>query len=110
MTKYVKRLGFVYKKPKCVPAKADARLQKRFARNVLGPLMRAANADQPLYFVDAAHPAYTGRPAHGWMRKGERCELSKATTAASTSISTAHCAGMTARSFSFKSKRSRRRP
>jgi transposase len=75
MTKYVKRLGFVYKKPKCVPAKADALLQKRFARNVLLPLMRAANANQPLYFVDATHPAYTGRPAHGWMRKGERCEL-----------------------------------
>jgi transposase len=75
MTKCVKRLGFVYKKPKCVPAKADAQVQKRFARNVLRPLMRAANADQPLYFVDATHPAYTARPAYGWMRRGEVCEL-----------------------------------
>ncbi len=75
MTKCVKRLGFVYKKPKCVPAKADARVQRRFARNVLLPLMRAANADRPLYFADATHPAYAGRPAHGWMRKDERCEL-----------------------------------
>jgi transposase len=75
MTKCVKRLGFVYKKPKCVPAKADAGVQKRFVRKVLLPLMRAANARQPLYFVDATHPAYAGRPAYGWMLKGERCEL-----------------------------------
>lgn len=75
MTKCVKRLGFVYKKPKCVPAKADAQVQKRFARNVLRPLMRAASADQPLYFADATHPAYAGRPAYGWMRCDEPCEL-----------------------------------
>lgn len=75
MTKCVKRLGFVYKKPKCVPAKADAQVQKRFARNVLRPLMRAANANQPLYFVDATHPAYAGRPAYGWMHGDKTCEL-----------------------------------
>ena len=28
MTKLQKRLGFVYKKPKCVPAKADAAVQR----------------------------------------------------------------------------------
>ncbi len=69
MTKPLKRLGFVHNKPKCVPAKADEAAQRRFVAETLAPAMRAAGADRPLYFVDATHPAHTGRPAHGWMRK-----------------------------------------
>ena len=46
------------------------RTMGEIARNVLLPLMRAANVDRPLYFVDATHPADAGRPASGWMRKG----------------------------------------
>ena len=30
-----------------------------------------ADPDQPLYFVDATHPAYDAHPACGWMRRGE---------------------------------------
>jgi transposase len=75
MTKVLKRLGFVHKKPKCVPAKADEAAQRAFVAETLLPLMAAANEDSPLYFVDATHPAYTGRPAHGWMRKGLTREL-----------------------------------
>jgi transposase len=75
MTKVLKRLGFVHKKPKCVPAKADEAAQRRFVAETLLPLMQAANDDRPLYFVDATHPAHTGRPAHGWMRKGATREL-----------------------------------
>lgn len=75
MSKVLKRLGFVHKKPKCVPAKADEAAQRRFVEDTLLPLMRAANDDKPLYFVDATHPAHTGRPAHGWMRKGLTREL-----------------------------------
>lgn len=75
MTRLLKRLGFVHKKPKCVPAKADEAAQRRFVEQTLRPLMQAANQDSPLYFVDATHPAYTGRPAHGWMRKGITREL-----------------------------------
>jgi len=75
MTKLLKRLGFVYKKPKCVPAKADAEEQQRFVEEVLDPLMEEAGEEAPLYFVDATHPAHTGRPAHGWIRKGAVREL-----------------------------------
>ena len=75
MTKLLKRLGFVHKKPKCVPAKADAAVQRRFVAETLAPLMQAASEACPLYFADATHPAYTGRPAHGWMRKGATREL-----------------------------------
>jgi transposase len=75
MTKLLKRLGFVHKKPKCVPAKADDTVQRQFAAETLRPLMEAASEALPLYFVDAVHPAYTGRPAHGWMRRGTTREL-----------------------------------
>lgn len=75
MSKVLKRLGFVHKKPKCVPAKADEAAQRRFVAQTLAPLMAAASEDSPLYFVDATHPAHTGRPAHGWMRKGVTREL-----------------------------------
>src|ERR1700761_5372393 len=75
MTKLLKRLGFVYKKPKCVPAKADARVQEQFATEVLLPRMAQAGPDRPLYFVDGMHPAYTGHPAFGWIRRGVDREL-----------------------------------
>jgi transposase len=75
MTKLLKRLGFVHKKPKCVPAKADERVQREFVARTLLPLMQAANNDAPIYFVDATHPMYSGRAACGWMRKGAAREL-----------------------------------
>jgi transposase len=75
MAKLLNRLGFVYKMPKSVPAKADAETQRRFVEATLAPLMAAADADKPLYFVDATHPSYTAHPGHGWIRKGETREL-----------------------------------
>jgi transposase len=75
MTKLLKRLGFVYKKPKCVPAKADAAVQEQFATQTLLPLMAQASAENPLYFVDGMHPSYTGHPAFGWIRRGVTREL-----------------------------------
>jgi hypothetical protein len=56
-------LGFVYKKAKCVPAKADAAVQEKFATETLLPLMAQAGPNNPLYFVDDIHPADTGQPA-----------------------------------------------
>lgn len=80
MSKLLKRLGFVHKKPKNVPAKnvpakADAALQRQFVAETLKPLMDAAEPGCPVYFVDATHPSYTGRPAHGWIRRGRSVEL-----------------------------------
>ena len=75
MTKLLKRLDFVYKKPKCVPAKADAVVQEQFAKETLLPLMAQANADHPLYFVDGMHPSYTAHPGFGWIRRGVTREL-----------------------------------
>ena len=64
-TKLLKRLGFVYKLPKCVPAKADAAVQRQFIEQTLAPLMAAADSENPLYFVDATHPSDTAHPSHG---------------------------------------------
>jgi transposase len=75
MAKLLNRLGFVYKMPKCVPAKADAEAQQSFVETTLAPLMAQANDDTPLYFVDATHPSYTAHPSHGWIRKGQTREL-----------------------------------
>lgn len=75
MAKVLKRLGFVYKMPKKMPAKADADAQRTFVEETLGPLMKAANDDMPLYFVDGTHPSYTAHAAYGWIRKGETREL-----------------------------------
>jgi transposase len=73
MAKLLGRIGFVWKRPKCVPAKADAAAQRAFLADTLAPLMAraAAEPDQPLYFVDATHPAYDAHPACGWIRRGE---------------------------------------
>jgi len=75
MAKLLNRLGFVYKMPKKVPAKADEAVQRQFVAEVLGPAMAAANDDAPLYFADGTHPSYTAHAAHGWIRKGETREL-----------------------------------
>ena len=71
----LKRLGFVYKMPKKVPAKANEDVQRTFVEETLGPRMRTANDDTPLYFVDGTHPSYTAHAAFGWIRKGETREL-----------------------------------
>lgn len=75
MSKCLKRIGFCYKKPKTVPAKADEAKQAAFLKETLLPLMAAASDEKPLYFIDATHPAYTGHPAFGWIRKGVTKEL-----------------------------------
>jgi len=75
MTKLLKRLGCVYKKPKCVPAKADAAVQQQFHDETLLPLMQKAGPGHPLYFVDGMHPSYTGHPAYGWIKRGVDREL-----------------------------------
>ena len=77
MARLLGRLGYVWKRPKVVPAKADAAAQRAFLDGVLLPLMAEAEADPatPLLFVDATHPAYDAHPASGWIRRGERAVL-----------------------------------
>lgn len=67
-------LGFVYKKPKHVPGKANSEAQKEFVKR-FEELMAKKPHDAPLYFTDATHPTHNSTPAYGWIRRGKEKEL-----------------------------------
>ena len=65
MTSLMHRIGFSYKKPKGVPAKADAEKQEEFLRKY-----RGSKAHGPVYFGDSTHPMLGPVLSSGWIRKG----------------------------------------
>ncbi|NRA68105.1 MAG: IS630 family transposase [Pseudobacteriovorax sp.] len=70
MTSLLHRLGFSYKKPKGVPAKADADSQRQFLRRY-----RGAKVHGPVYFADSTHPMLNPILASGWIKKGEEFSI-----------------------------------
>lgn len=68
-TKLLHRLGFVYKKPKLVPAKADVVKQQQFLDEYFKLKSELEENDQ-IYFLDATHPTHNTRPSYGWILKG----------------------------------------
>jgi len=78
ITKLLHRLGFTYKKPKLVGAKADAKLQQQFLDNYLTLKQELGEQDQ-IYFLDATHPQHNTRATYGWILKG-RDRLIKSNT------------------------------
>jgi transposase len=70
MTSLLHRLGFSYKKPKGVPAKADADSQRHFLRRY-----RGAKTHGPVYFADSTHPMLNPVLASGWIKKGEEFSI-----------------------------------
>lgn len=71
MTKFLKRIGCSYRKPKRLPAKADRAAQETFLKETLEPLVAQASNDTPLYFIDAVHAQHNSVPDYGWFLKGE---------------------------------------
>lgn len=69
------RLGFVYKKTKQVPGKADAAAQKKFLEEVYTKLKAEMKADDKLYFLDGVHPQHNSMSAYGWLEKGKTKEI-----------------------------------
>ena len=69
------RLGFVYKKTKQVPGKADAEAQEKFIQEVYKKLKAEMKADDKLYFVDGVHPQHNSMSAYGWLEKGKTKEI-----------------------------------
>ena len=67
--KLLKRLGFIYKKPKTLPAVANEAAQQTFI-DFYETLGRTLPEDEAIYFADAVHPEYQTRPSYGWMKKG----------------------------------------
>lgn len=74
MTKLLHRLGFVYKKTKQVPGKADAEAQEEFVREYEKLKKSLKNSDK-IYFADGTHPRHNSVTGYGWIKKGEVMEI-----------------------------------
>jgi transposase len=68
------RLGFVYKKTKPVPGKADPAKQKAFLE-AYHQLKDEKGPHDRIYFMDGAHPNHNAMPAYGWIAKGVTKEI-----------------------------------
>ena len=67
--KLLARLGFVYRKPKCLPRVASAEQQAAFI-DMYERLLNGLGADEAVYFADAVHPEYQTKPSYGWVKAG----------------------------------------
>ena len=74
LTELLHRLGYVYKKPKLVPGKADAKAQEEFIASYR-ELKETKGATDPIYFMDGTHPQHNSVVAYGWIKKGTTKEL-----------------------------------
>lgn len=74
MTQLLHRLGYVYKKPKLIPGKADADRQRAFVEQYQA--LKAEKApDDPIYFMDATHPHHNPIAGYGWIKRGQAHEI-----------------------------------
>jgi transposase len=85
MTNWLHRNGFSYKKPKGVPAKADAQKQEDFVEDYFKLLEQVSEQD-PVVFLDSVHPTMATKITHGWIKKGE--DKAIATVASRTRVNT----------------------
>jgi transposase len=74
MVKVLRRLGFVYKKTKHVPSKADVERQKAFLAE-FESFMAEKGEDTLVFFNDGVHPQHNTRPEHGWILKGDEFSM-----------------------------------
>lgn len=70
MTQYLHRQGFVYKKTKQIPGKADKEKQEVFIEQYKG-LKESKSKEDRIYFLDATHPRHNSRVSYGWIYKGD---------------------------------------
>lgn len=69
MTKWLHQHKFSYKQPKAVPAKADVAKQEEFIEKYLN-LVADTPLDEPILFMDSAHPTMATKVSCGWIKKG----------------------------------------
>lgn len=74
MTFWLKAQGFSYKKPRAVPAKADAKQQEVFIKEY-EELMRKLPQEESVLFCDGVHPTMQTKITYGWIRKGQNKEI-----------------------------------
>lgn len=69
MAKWLKEHKFSYKHPKNVPAKADLAKQEEFIEKYLSSVADTP-ANEPILFMDSAHPTMATKVVCGWIKKG----------------------------------------
>ena len=74
MNNLLHRLGFVYKKPKQVPGKADKKRQEEFIKTY-EELKTTKDKNDRIWFLDGVHPRHNAMPAYGWILKGKEKQL-----------------------------------
>lgn len=75
LVKLLHSIGFVYKKTKRIPGKADAEKQQAFLEEVYEATKAVMRPDDQLYFADGVHPQYNVEVAYGWIEKGTEKEV-----------------------------------
>ena len=70
MTALLHRLGYVYKKPKLVPGKANRAAQEAHLEDYK-KLKANRGEHDPIYFMDAVHPQHNPALSCGWIKRGE---------------------------------------
>jgi len=75
MIALLRRLGFVYKKPRRVPGKADAAAQRAFVEIIYPLIKQGLGPDDKVYFTDGMHLLHNSVPAYGWIYKGDEKQL-----------------------------------
>jgi transposase len=74
MTALLHRLGFVYKKPKLVPGKANREAQEAFLAQY-EELKQNKGENDVILFMDAVHPQHNTVLGYGWIKRGEDHEV-----------------------------------
>jgi len=69
------RLGFVYKRPKRIPGKADPDKQIEFIEKEYKKIKEIKGPNDRIYFMDATHPHHNPEPIYGWIKKGTTKEI-----------------------------------
>jgi transposase len=69
LTKWLHQHRFSYKHPNTVPAKADVAKQEEFIEKYI-ELVAETPANEPILFMDSAHPTMATKVVCGWIRKG----------------------------------------
>ena len=73
-TALLHRLGFVYKKTKLIPSKANEVLQEAFVAS-FRELEKALEVDEVILFADGVHPQHNTGTSYAWIAKGKEKEV-----------------------------------
>jgi len=74
MVHLLERIGFVYKKTKLVPGKADSQSQQQFIEEY-NQLKAQMNSNDEILFIDGTHPQHNPVSSYAWILKGQEKEI-----------------------------------